>query len=218
MLMKTWCPYSRYGGEFAECLSLYVEPTKRLCMACRAIERPPLELEWDVGSDLVGDFVAAGAPIIARLKVADELTQHFKGFTTRPVNFPEHPNLMRPKPPKRTRKKRVWLPYEGPPLCEIVVTQEVDLLPQSSVEYESVCKECGRPAYRSFNGIEKRRGQLITPRIPGQGLFVSKKSLAGCDFFKPRNSGLTLCTDRVKEFMEQRGYTNIGFLEVGEVI
>ena len=204
--------------SFANCLSLHVPERKRLCPSCGACELPPLELEWDIGSDLIGDFVFAVAPIIAKQTVAKELAQHFKGFTTRAVNFPEHPNLMRPTPPKQTRKKRVWLPYEGPPLCEMVVTHEVNLLPQSTVEYESVCKECGRPVYKSFNGVETRRGELITPRTPGQGLFVTKKSLAGCDFFKPRNSGLTLCTDRVKEFIEQRGYTNITFWEMGEVI
>ena len=55
-------------------------------------------------------------------------------------------------------------------------------------------------------------------RTPGMGLFFDAKEILGFDLFRPQFTGLTLCRDSVKRFIEGKGYNNIQFLEVGDAV
>jgi hypothetical protein len=57
------------------------------------------------------------------------------------------------------------------------------------------------------------------PRQPGHGLFVTAQELGGADLFGlPDELKFLFCTDVVKRFVEERGCTNVAFLEAGEVV
>ena len=82
----------------------------------------PLAFEWEAGSDRIGDFVWPGpwrAAVVTR--VIDYLAKNkvpmIKAGT---IEMVQDPRLKRPKSPRRA-KPRVWLPYEGPTLVELVV-------------------------------------------------------------------------------------------------
>jgi hypothetical protein len=156
--------------------------------------------------------------VVLQSRVADSLLEHFSGFKRGPVEMYDHPNLRVPKRVTRRTAKRVWLPYEGPKLCELVITREVPLHPRSTVEIEFVCEACGRIQYKSFIGVGQKSFGRTIRRKPGKGLFFKKKDLKGADFFKPKYTGWNLCTDRANEFIKEAGYTNIEFLEVGDIL
>jgi hypothetical protein len=172
--------------------------------------------EWEEGSELIGDFVAALGRVVLQARVANELLRSFAGFKKGPVGMWEPANLSRRR--MRGRRTRVLLPYEGPELCEMVVTRDVPLRSKSTVKIEIECKDCGRIQYKSFEGIAEKDMGATIPRKPGKGLFFAQKDLQGADFFRPRYTGFILCTDLAKKLMEERQYNNIEFLEVGEIL
>ena len=156
MPQKVWSIQVPIGTGCAELLNLWIKPwlgTK--CVKCgreRYGEANRLEVEWDEGSDLICDFVYSLGALVVKTAIADELLERFSGFTKGRIVMPRHPKLMKPaKVTKRTRK-RVWLPYRGPKLCELKITEVVDLLPSSTVVIESKCEACGRQTYADFIG------------------------------------------------------------------
>jgi len=192
-------------------------PTRELCDACGASMAPDrLIVEWDDGSDTIGDFTHARGNLVSTERVYKELRREFKRLESRPVVMYDHPNLYRPK--GRTKRRRVWLPYEGPPLRTLDFPHVVDLRPESTVVVDSTCEKCGRVTYEEFVGIEERRGDRHVPRKPGKGLFVSAAQVGDNDFFTVRDTGLKLCTTTVREFVEAQGYTNVEFYEVGNIV
>ncbi len=61
-------------------------------------------------------------------------------------------------------------------------------------------------------------GLVKTPRAKGGGIFVQESLLEGHSFFKVSHSSVwSLCTDAVRDFILEKQYTNIDFLEVGEL-
>lgn len=176
-----------------------------------------LIVEWDDGSDKIGDFVHAGADIVVRDKVAAAINEFALGFTTKSIIFFDHPNLYKSSS-LGTTANRVWLPYSGPSLCQLVVDKIVQIDPRSTVEIDRKCSRCGTVRYRNFNGVEKRAGVVHQNRKPRQGLFVSNKELSGADIFSPQYTSIVLCTDRVKIFIEKMNYTNVTFLNYGDIV
>ena len=60
---------------------------------------------------------------------------------------------------------------------------------------------------------------IHTPRQPGKGIFVREADLGGADFFEVVEfPSRVLCTDRAKCFIEEQEFTNVTFLEVGDLI
>jgi hypothetical protein len=183
-------------------------------------ERPPnhIVVEWDIGSDHVCDFTFAIGPIVLKTEIADELLAHFAGFVKGEVRMIDHPNLRRPKKITKRTAKCVWLPYEGPPLCFMRMVKEVDFHTSSTVEIESNCQKCKKLIYKEFHGIEEKDSVRHVRREPGKGFYFHKHAVNGADFFRPKHTGFTLCTDKAKNFIEKRGYGNIEFLEVGNIV
>jgi len=137
-------------------------------------------------------------------------------------------NLKRPKRITKRTKLRVWLPYEGPPLVELWIERTVSYLSSTTFEVQDYCEDCGRALTR-LSGVERAESHWIEktaeiipyriPRIQGQGLFVRGVDLAGVKIFRVEEFSQTLlCTDEVKSFIEERGVTNVDFLEYGNVV
>ena len=100
---------------------------------------------------------------------------------------------------------RVWLPYEGPPLWDLWVTALCHLdLERSGVTLEKECSTCGTKFYKG-------------PPFEERHLVVNPASWGGEDIFRIEQSGWVFCTERAKEFIEQAGFTNVSFLEDGEI-
>jgi hypothetical protein len=192
-------------------------------------------LEWQplgkeqYGTDRIGDFTVGCtlAPcVFAVREVGEELARRFKGLELGPVDFWQHPRLAKVK---RPRIPRVQLPYRGPPLCYLHATHAVPLdLERSTVTVER--NEAGEVTdVHSFRGIESvgatLDGPLHVPRRPDCGLFFRESDLGGLDFWYMLHCRIgswghphMYCRDRVKRFIEEAGYTNVKFREVGEIV
>ena len=184
-------------------------------------------MTWLPGSDLVGDFTWCGldTDVAVTDKVMDVLLERFGGFEAGPVEMVDDPAVLRGK----RRKPRVRLPYEGPPLHELWVTAWAHLDRQgSSAELEFSCGTCGTEQWQLY-GVERwdshfdaERWQLVetkTERLLGAGVMVRAEELAGAAVFRVHEfPGWPFCTDPVRALIEQEGFTNVAFLEMGDVV
>jgi len=207
-------------------------PTGGLCPECGASSQEriqPLILEWESGSDVIGDFTWPGfGSDIASSEQAAKGLKAFGGFEPGPVEMVQDSTLKRSSGSRRG-KPRVWLPYEGPPLYDLWVTQHAHLdLERSSVRLVRECKTCGRKQYdldgieRYETGWDKQRRESFKTHIPrrqGLGIYVDADALAGTAIFRTREfPGWILATDVVKELIEKEEFTNVNFLEAGETL
>jgi hypothetical protein len=175
----------------------------------------PLVITWDGGtrwepaSDVIADFtdvISSTRRMIARREVFDELAARFGVITPGPIEMVQNPKLKRPTRITKRTRKRVWLPYEGPPLVEIWTEQWAHCdLARSSLERGLRCELC---PWSGVWGI----------RPGGVGLVVSRAELQGADIFRTWEIPSLLVTERVKGFILERGYTNIDFIERGQVV
>jgi hypothetical protein len=205
-------------------------PSAGPCPECGASSQKriqPLILEWEPGADVVGDFTWSGfgSDIAVTERVAEDL-RSFGGFQPGPIEMIQSLELSASDGVRPTRP-RVSLPYQGPQLYELWVTQNVHLdLEKSSVRLIKACGTCGHRQYE-VDGIERReltwdaeRGESVRAHIPrsqGKGLFVAAHVLAETAIFRTLEFPTwVLCTDRVKELVTQNGFTNVTFLEIGD--
>lgn len=235
--MRIWQFSDPYDYSYAIATRLgtwHPEKSGGVCPVCGATRQRrvrPLVIEWEPGSDVVGDFSwpGLGGDIIVTDRVARSMVRRVCGFEFRPVRMvgPELGAGEGEQSHQRARP-RVHLPYEGPKLYDLWVTcwAHVDM-DRSSVALQSSCDACG---WRSFEveGIEKelaewddRSGELArvrTPRVPGKGLYVSEGQLANCDVFRIHEfPECVLCTDRVRDLVQRERFTNVDFMEMGDV-
>lgn len=191
------------------------------CSASRQVRAQPLLLVWEPGSDEVGDFTwpGFGSEVVAAEHVLRSLRE-FSGFEAGPVEFIEEPG--NPK-----KGKRVTLPYNGPRLFELWVTSRVGMdRGRSSAELEHVCAECGAQRWELY-GVERwdshfdqELKQLVrfkSDRLPNAGIYVEEAGLGGASVFRVEEfPGWIFCTDRVREVIDNEGFSNVSFLEMGE--
>lgn len=187
-------------------------------------------VEWLEGSDIICSFVWP-ARLVAEVLVTQEVRDalHDCGAEFLSVEFYQDPKLKRPKRITTRTKPRVWLPYEGPPLYDLWVTTWVHAdLERSSLQLVDECPACGHKVYE-VEGIEERKHrydpvkkdlvEIHTPREEGQGIYVDQEDLARADIFRLYElPGWILCTERVKILIEDRGFANVLFLEVGDIL
>ncbi|MCH8806240.1 MAG: hypothetical protein IH986_09155 [Planctomycetes bacterium] len=157
------------------------------------------------------------------------LRERFTGFELGPVQMIQNPKLKRSSRVTKRTKPRVWLPYEGPELHELWVTRDVPMDGERTTAHlVKRCASCGCERYE-LDGAENIEGhwdrerrtylRMRKPREQGKGVFLRKRDLGDADIFYLREfCGWVFCTDRVKRFIEERGYTNIDFFEMGEVV
>ena len=113
--------YARFG-----CVGTWVSKHDGgVCDECGMTDEkrvPPLVIEWEPDSDIIGDFSWGGFDweVVARLEIANELTKQFSGFQPLPLEMSE--SKTRVCRAVHPRKPRVSLPYEGPELCELWIS------------------------------------------------------------------------------------------------
>ncbi|EMO31374.1 hypothetical protein LEP1GSC175_2351 [Leptospira santarosai str. HAI821] len=181
--------------------------------------------EWESGSDKIGDLLGPEmGRLVVRRTVFDTLFERFGGIQAEEVEMFQDSRL---KPSQR--KKRVWLPYVGPELVELKTEATLPLSHLTTLDVAYRCEECGLEIY-NMSGIERKESRwdtkqlklvpYVEPRVPGKGLFVelSKLESASPIFRVERYTQMILCTDEVKRFVEERGYTNVDFLNYGTII
>jgi hypothetical protein len=213
-------------------------PTGKPCRVCKHVaywRTHPLIIEWDAGSERIGDFTWANITIpLVVDRVSEELAR-FGGFESRPVEMTQKRKLKRPIRPTRRAVPRVWLPYAGPELGELWLTTWVHMdRERTTAQLARRCDACGDERYEligaevyehhvevihPYPGYEARDYYTRMPRIAGQGLFVRAADLRSSDFFGVHEfSGWTFCTERVKHFFDQKQYTNVELWEMGETV
>jgi len=199
------------------------------CPECGATQQrrvPPLVIEWEPGSEIVGDFTwpGFGSEVVVTEQVLKAFSKRFSGFEPGPVEMFEEPDL----DPEVEQKSRVWLPYQGPKLFELLTTDWVHLDPdRSSIKpSKPKCSTCGSEAFE-LEGVEERRSRwdkvrkelvrLDTPRLPGKGVYIADCDLDGTSVFRIHEQpGAVFCTDPVRDFVREGRFTNVSFLEMGE--
>lgn len=232
--MKIWQLADLVGSTWAQCaLRSPPRATHHPCAKCTfgsSYEMMPIPLafEWEPGSDQIADFVW---PSSVRVAVQEHVIELLvaKGERVRAgdIEMVQDPKLKRPKNLRRA-KPRVWLPYTGPKLVELVIDLYVHALPETTTIVMDRCDTCGREN-RHLTGVESKkrvwspaRRELVpdqTPRVPGQGLFVSCAEVGAAGLFRTYEfPGTLLCTDGVKAAIEEAKLTNIDFLEYGDLV
>jgi hypothetical protein len=212
-MMKVFHFHGVFDYRFAQAgrRGTWHPPNTEVCPECGSSPQqrvPPLILEWEPGSEVVGDFAWLGADdeVVVSQRVGEALSERFRGFELKAIEFWQDPKLRRPQRNTKRTKPRIWLPYEGPPLWDLWVTAWCHLdIQRSGMSLEKVCSTCGEHIYKA-------------PTFERRHLIVDPTSWDGSDIFHiyeyPR---WIFCVERVKEFVEQAGFTNVGFLEDGEI-
>jgi hypothetical protein len=184
----------------------------------------PLILVWEPGSDLVGDFVwpGFGSEVVAAGQVFAAFESSFAGFERGPIEMVEEPDL------GRVGEPRVTLPYEGPTLYELWTTAWANAdVDRSTIRLDRRCGTCGTEFWE-VNGVEHwdsvfdpNQRQLVRSRVgrdPQSGIYLRRKDLAGADVFRVAQfPGWVFCTDPVRVLVHERRFTNVDFLEMGDV-
>jgi hypothetical protein len=178
-------------------------PGPGVCTECTAtLQRRilPLIIEWEPGSDRIGDFTWPGFD--DELVVNDRVRQMFEDLFD---NLEFHPiemtarslvangNGRRPKP-------FVKLPYDGPALWDAQPTSRCPLdLDRSGIRLSRVCNTCGYEFYD-------------TPAFRDRHLVLDKSKWRGEDVFRTNvYPDWIFCTERVKTAVDQHRFTNVTF-------
>jgi hypothetical protein len=170
--------------------------------------------DWDVRGNKISDFVFSVGYNICKKTVFKELSERFSSIKSFDLQWTKNPKEITAKNISRLK----WLPQETVDLKIIYTDKEMSLLPESSVKYTIEDDEIYIDS-ETLDGIAEMRGDLIIPRKKNKGFYFDKNEVQGFDFFKPKHTGGYLfCSENVKRFCEEREYTNVVFLEIGETI
>ncbi len=203
------------------------------CTASTVQRVQPLIIEWEPGSDTIGDFAWPGFD--SELAISDRALRVLRevgvaGFDPGPVEMIQKPKFEAPVSPRTSHRRRVRLPYAGPRLHDLWVTAWANPdRNRSSVSVVSTCQACGRVEYR-LDGVERieklwdaERRELRRvhhPRQSEKGLFVPAGALpsAVSVFRVTEFPSWICCTEGVRSAITTSGLENVTFLELGEVI
>jgi hypothetical protein len=197
-----------YQNTYADALMRGTYEELPRCPRCRVAARKriaPLVIEWDRGSDVIADFTWPSG--LSEIVVSDRVkaalvSKHFTGVSFAPVEMFQRADLKKPRTESRSRR-RVWLPYAGPALWNLLITSWCDLDVASSGRMLAVeCEQC-----------QRKRMVVNDPTAP---LVVTIESWTGSDFFSIHEmGGLTFVSEAVKELIEHEGFTNVSMKERG---
>ena len=166
---------------------------------------------YSPGSDVIADFYDIGIPLtlIASDRLKNFLVDsQYRSFEFAPIHMVQDPKLKKPKRTTIRTKKRVWLPYLGPPLHELIVTgfAGVDFhVNQVEVSEHLVCSGCQR-----YQKLFLRPSNLA-PWI------IRKTDWDGSDFFRLRfpdrelSPEASFVTESLRNALISEGFTNLGF-------
>lgn len=195
--------------------------SRGICPSCTAssqVRVPPLLIEWESGCDEIGDFTWPGfdSEVVVTQAVLDEL-RIVLGFEPGPVEA---------EAPKRGGG-RVRAADRDVDLHELWVTAVVDLdRDRSTAELEHTCPTCGTERWQLY-GVErwdshfdhelKELVRTKTERRRKAGVFLDGPRLEDIGVFRVRQfPAWIFCTDKVRSLVEEKGFTNVSFLEMGE--
>lgn len=193
------------------------------------IKPKPLVFEWEPGSEIVGDFIwPSGGRVAVKKTVYESLASRFRGIHASDLGMVQDPRLKPPKKRTIRSKPRVWLPYTGPDLVELWPERIVSFLPTTTIIVQHKCEMCGRESLR-ISGPEVKahiydrdKNDLVPdlqPRVPGKGVVIASSEVKDSPIFRlDKFSEAIFCTDEVKSFIERERFTNIDFLEYGDVV
>lgn len=187
-------------GEFARFSHVGTWTPGSVCKECglssaELIE--PLQIEWNPGTERIGDFSWCGYTCVVTDKVRHILTNTaFECGFGRVDVMP---------PAEKTRMPRVPFPYSGPILSWLVPNKRLRLdAGRSGVKLVSDCSQCGQKHY-TF----KREGLIIDARDWfGEKIFHIEQ------FGK---SGATYVTELGLDTLSKEGFTNLCPRLVGNI-
>ena len=191
-LLKETDPLQRYAG-FSH---VGTWSDGGLCPVCgHATERltEPLQVHWEPGSTLLGDFSWCSYTAVVK--------PHVKGFFE--SRFPCRFGTTVVVPPREQFQRVVPFPYEGPPLHWLICEELVGLdVQRSGVRMLLDCPACNRAFY--------------TFRM--SGIVVDKRRWTGQPMFRVREfepSAATYVMEEGRDQIEQQGFSNFGYIEAG---
>jgi hypothetical protein len=186
-------------------------PSSKICPECKTSRQSrvsPLIIEWEAGSTEIGDFVWPGlnTEVVVVQKVKEIFQLNFDGLEYKTIEFWENPKLIKPAAFHRKTKRRIILPYTGPTLWDVIPSSWCHLDHQlSGVSIVKECSTCGKVLYK-------------TPPWPHRRLVVDPETWNGADIFHIYEySGAIYCTEGVVDVVEKYKFTNVKFLEDGEI-
>lgn len=233
--MKIWRLENPIDPKFARAGWRGAWSQGALCGSCTGSSEErvkPLIVAWQQGSDLIGDFTCTAAGCDGFMmtdRVFRDLTSNFRGFEGGPVEMVRDDESDDATPGEEPSGPCVELPYRGPRLFELWVTAYVHMdAVRSTAKLTKKCDLCGFRRYEvtgiesktsKWNPVKRDLDDLWVAREPGKGIFVRSEELGDVDFFRVNEfDGWVMCTNRAKEFIEHRGFQNIDFLEMGDVL
>lgn len=217
--MKIWNlsdPENHYYAG-AETLGAFQQPQPKYG---RGVRTSPLIIRWDGQAKVAGDFTfPTDKDVMLKRSVGEELlAAGFRDFVLGSVEI-------RNRDQKTLRRNLpLGLAYE---FAEILIRKLVPLEKTKStfvteLNRGKIYYKMPGLAHTKLENWDAKTGHMdiiFVPREKGKGFFVPESLLAGCDIFQVSEfEGRFLCTDRFKEYVVKRGYTNVSFLEVGDVI
>ena len=161
--------------------------------------------------NVIPDFLYGGY-IVCKREIAKELKQKFESLEIGELEWYKNPKEIVAKDIRRLR----WLPKEEVDLVHIYSKKYIPILSQSTVIIEK--KANGEEYIDSYIGVESIIGEKHILREKEKGIFIQQKEIKNFDFFRIEKSYPLLCTENVKEYIEKRGFSNVLFLEVGDVV
>lgn len=217
--MKIWsiADPENYYYAGAETLGAFQQPQPKYG---RGVRISPLIVRWDGQAKVAGDFTFPNhQDLMLKRSVGEELlAAGFRDFTLGSVEI-------RNRDQKTLRRKLpLGLDYK---FAEMLIRKLIPLEKTKSTFVRELnrgkiyYKMPGLAHIKSGNWDAKtgHMDRIFVPREKGKGFLVPETLLDGCDLFHVSEfEGRSLCTDRFKDHVVTRGYTNVSFFEVGDVI
>ncbi len=188
--------------EFARFAAVGTWSPGIVCPECRgatSLKVTPLLVQWDIGSDKIGDFSWSMYTCIVTEKVVrsfreDDLECEFRAA-----------EVIAPTERMRKRDARVPFPYEGPKLKWLVANRVVNLDEEiNGIAIKRICTTCCR----------------IYKTVKTNGIVIDQSNLGDASIFRIASNGRSdaiFVTEDAKLTIESHGFTNIAFREAGIV-
>ncbi len=172
-----------------------------LCNTCErslASLVEPLLVQWDEGSEIIGDFSYCAYTVVVKPTVVDFLKENAFEFEYRRT-------AVVPPNPEVPRIPRVAYPYEGSTLHWVVPRILLPLdAARSGVGIESSCSACGYTRWRFA-----REGIVIDSAVwAGEKVFR-------IEHFAP--SGAIVITEEGLSILRGTSFSGLGYHECGEI-
>jgi hypothetical protein len=218
--MKIWSledPENHYFGG-AEILGAFITPRPKYG---RGIRTSPLIIRWDGQAKVAGDFTFPGIihEVMVKRSVGEELLQaKHSGFELGPVEVRNRDG----KSLRRVLPEGLRHDFAEVIIRKIIPLEKTESKFTTELNRGKIYYKMPGIAYITATNYEKVNeplNRVFIPREKDKGFFVPEDLLDGRDLFRVSEfEGWNLCTDRFRDYVLERGYTNVSFLEAGDTI